>query len=44
MDNVWLPTAGAPIPFVVIPAAVFREDYYDGSDTKVLVTNITYSA
>ena len=44
MDKMWLPAAGAPIPFVVIAAAVLGEDYHDGSDTKALVTNLFYVA
>ena len=44
MNYVWLPTAGVPIPFVVIPAVLLGEDYHDGSDTKVLVTNLFYVA
>lgn len=30
--------AGAPIPFVVLPAVLLGEEYYDDCDTKVLVT------
>jgi len=31
-------TLGAPIPFVVLPAVLLRDEYYDECDTKVLVT------
>ena len=34
---------GAPIPFVVIPAAVLREEYFDESDTKVLVVCVLHN-
>ena len=36
-------TIGAPMLFVVIPAAVLREEYYDENDTKVLVVCVLHN-